>query len=106
VTLLFKMNSILERRSEYKVSKKDLVNSIFALDILNASKNHVRFLTFQLFKQRIAENQFKSAGVKTILINLCTLYGLTTLHKETTAGFEAGYFTDKNISAWLLEAIK
>mmetsp|Transcript_3548 Transcript_3548/g.5346 ORF Transcript_3548/g.5346 Transcript_3548/m.5346 type:complete len:244 (-) Transcript_3548:69-800(-) len=104
-TLLIKMNSIMERRQEYQASKKDLVNSIFAVDILNASTNHVRFLTFLLFRKRL-EGPFKCEKVKEIMTQLCTLYGLTTLNNETTSGFEAGYFTDRNTSAWLLEAIK
>jgi len=46
VTLLWQMNTIMERRKEFKASKKDLVNSIFAVDIVTASTNHIRFLTF------------------------------------------------------------
>jgi len=106
MTMLHKLQSIIERRKQYKLCKKDLINSIFAVDIVNASTNHVRFLTFQLFRKRVTHGQFTCQKVKEIMTQLCTLYGLTTLNNETTSGFEAGYFTDRNTSAWLLEAIK
>jgi len=84
----------MERRKEFKASKKDLVNSIFAVDIVHASTNHIKFLTFQLFKKRVEQGPFKCENVKKIMTNICILYGLTMLRDNTTSGFEAGYFTN------------
>lgn len=86
-----------------KATKKDFINSISALDIDKVSQEHIKFITFVLFKKEV--NCAKCDQNKQILNNLCVLYGLSNLYKDCIACFDSGFFnegTSKNI----LEAIK
>ena len=52
VNVSFKLLSILKKQAETKnkISKKDFINTRFALDIVNVSKIHTRYVTFWFFR--------------------------------------------------------
>ena len=56
--------------------------------------------------KRIGQKDVTCEGNKRNLSNLCMLYGLHNLYKDSKACFEAGYFDQKPYSDYILEAIK
>ena len=73
-------------------SKKDKINSLFALEIVDVSEDHMRYVTFQLFKAKLNYGVLKCPQNQKNLGNLCKLYGLFDLYQDCTACFESGYF--------------
>lgn len=102
------MNKSRENRD--KLSKKDFVNSVYALDVVKLSNAHTRYVAFWFFKKRIEdETVIQCSNNKRNMMNLCMLYGLNQLYLDTTSQFESGYFTSKvetNLSEMIVEAIK
>lgn len=87
-----------------KIGKAEQMNTVFATDIVKMSRTHTKYLQFKLFKNLIEQNTI-SANIKSQLINLCGLLGLTLLEEDCRACYEVGYFSPK--SSWLLsESIK
>jgi hypothetical protein len=56
------LQSILKKMATSKVSKKDFVNSISALDIVKVSQDHIRFVTFQRFRERLSKGDIKCSN--------------------------------------------
>ena len=94
VNISFKISQILKhsKESSDKISKKDFVNSRYALDIVKASHAHIRYVAFWFFRNKVEGSSIKCEGVKKILKNLCMLYGLFTLNNDCQGCFESGYF--------------
>lgn len=59
--------SILKKMEKTKATKKDFVNSLQALDIVKVSQDHVRYVTFLLFKERATASDLRCPNVKNIL---------------------------------------
>lgn len=59
--------SILKKMESTKATRKDFVNSINALDIVKVSKDHIKFVTFLIFKERTSGTELKCPNVKNIL---------------------------------------
>jgi hypothetical protein len=59
-----------------------------------------------LFKIRIEEDSIKCKNNLKNLTNLCILYGLNLLYKDSKACYECGYFGAKPYSEFIIEAIK
>ena len=85
-------------------SKKDQVNSLFALDIVKVSHDHMRFLMFNLFRE--GYNKLKCAENRKNSELLCILFGLTQLNLDCKNCYESGYFPATNVSDHILNAIK
>ena len=49
VNVAVQLASILKKMEQTKASKKDFVNSLYALDIVKVSQDHIRYVTFTLF---------------------------------------------------------
>ena len=112
VNVSYKLLSILKKQSETKnkISKKDFLNTRYALDIVDVSKTHIRYVTFWFFRQVVDSDKIKCDGVKNNLRNLCMLYGLSHLNIDATSCYDCGYFgnhgQDAPFSELVLEAIK
>lgn len=59
-----------------------------------------------LFKLRIEEGNIGCKENVKNLTNLCILYGLNLLYKDSKACYECGYFGAKPYSEYIIEAIK
>jgi len=95
----------LMRSDKNKLSKKDFTNLRYGVDIVAMSTAHIRYVTFFNFKAKLATIKCKNA--RTLMTNLCTLYGLNQLHLDSKACFESGYFQPGTpYSELILEAIK
>ena len=112
VGLAYKVQYLMNKSRENrdKLSKKDFVNSVYALDIVKLANAHIRYVAFWFFKNKIKDKSvIKCANNEKNLSNLCMLYGLNQLYQDTTSQFESGYFTsraDTNLSEMIVEAIK
>ena len=111
VNISQKISQILKHSKEEsdKISKKDFVNSKYALDIVKASHAHIRYVTFWFFRNKVESGSIKCEGVKKILRTLCMLYGLFTLNNDCQGCYESGYFaigTQNPSGELILGAIK
>lgn len=69
------------KASKDKGNKKDFVNSLYALDVVNISVAHNKYITFSLFMERVLNyNNIKCQNNRENLKNLCLLYGLNQLY--------------------------
>jgi len=50
-----KIFKILEARKKSTASQKEFTNSIFALDIVKAALEHIKFTCFGLFRRKISK---------------------------------------------------
>mmetsp|Transcript_28326 Transcript_28326/g.42890 ORF Transcript_28326/g.42890 Transcript_28326/m.42890 type:complete len:179 (-) Transcript_28326:84-620(-) len=104
-----KMSTILRKAKETanRVSQKDFVNSLNALEVVDVSQTHTRFITFMFFKERLAT--LKDQNGRELMTKMCMLYGLDQLHKSNAGCYDSGYFhgnTKTPFSELVLEAIK
>ena len=96
----------MQRLTTSKVSKKDFTNVHNGIDLVSVAQDHIRYVAFWLFKERI-ERGVTCQNLKRLLEILCMLYGLTQLQKNATPCFETGYFSaGGNFSENILLAIK
>ena len=106
VNVAVQLASILEKMGQTKASKKDFVNSLYALDIVKVSQDHIKYVTYTLFKERATASDLKCPNVKNILQKFCMLYGLNQLHANANACYQCGYFSGGPFSGYISEAIK
>ena len=72
------------------VPKLKLVNEVAALDTVEMAQIHMKYVTFKLMGESIAE--LKDPTLKAHFINLTALVGLTFLKESMTKGQNTGYF--------------
>ena len=89
---------------ESKATKKDFINSLYALDVVKATQDHINFITYLYFKEKMAT--VKCQNVKKILSQFCMLFGLNQLHVNASACYQSGYFAGGPFNEYILEAIK
>ena len=53
VSVLRKISRVTKAMEESKASQKDKVNSLFSLDIVDAARDHMRYVGYQLFMAKI-----------------------------------------------------
>ena len=98
------LKAILDKWRDTKASNKDFINSLYALDIVKCTQDHIRFITFLFFKQRISRGDIKCKNNLNIMEKFCMLYGLNQLLNSNTC-YQCGYFKG-NVNSQILEAIK
>mmetsp|Transcript_5049 Transcript_5049/g.7604 ORF Transcript_5049/g.7604 Transcript_5049/m.7604 type:complete len:179 (+) Transcript_5049:337-873(+) len=76
VNLLHKLKGLMAKMHDSKVSKKDFVNSVAAIDIVKVAEAHIRFVSFSIWKKKVDEGGIKCKNLRKHLANLCVLYGL------------------------------
>ena len=59
-----------------------------------------------MFMQKVTNGSIKCENLKTHLTNLCLLYGLTALQKDSSSCYESGYFSGQPFSAFIGDAMK
>ncbi len=59
-----------------------------------------------MFKLKIEDGSIKCKNNIKNLTNLCILYGLNLLYKDSKACYECGYFGAKPYSEYIIEALK
>lgn len=108
ISVSYKISTIMSKYFNMKVTKKDFINSICALDIVKASQEHIRFVTFQLYKQKLmTDPDLTSPTTKQTLTDMCLLYGLNYLNTDFHSCYESGHFNSaKPYDSFILEAIK
>ena len=86
----------MSRENRDKLSKKDFLNSAYALDVVKLSQAHIRYVAFWYFKNKIEDQTvIKCPNNKKNLTNLCMLYGLNQLYIDSISCYESGYFINK-----------
>lgn len=75
VQVSYGLKNLFDKMAKSDASKKDQVNSLFALDIVKVSHDHMRFLMFNLFRE--GYNKLKCAENRKSSELLCILFGLT-----------------------------
>ena len=107
VNISFKLRSLINKQTESKVSKKDFTNIHQGSAMVELANLHIRYVTFWLFKDKVLKGEIKCSGVRTNLQNLCMLYGLNLLQKNSTSCYESAYFSEGVAYSQLIhEAIK
>ena len=108
VNVSHKIKKVITKFYTGKVSKKEFVNSVCALDVVKASVENIRFISFQLFKRKIeTDPELTCPNGKKLLTDLCLLYGLNYLMNDYSSCFESGFFTsERPYDKFIMEAIK
>ena len=89
-----KIWQILEARKKSTASQKDFTNSIFALEIVKAALEHIKFTCFSLFRRKISKaGRIKCQNLKFQLETMCALYGLNYLAMDHHELYNFGYFS-------------
>ena len=105
VQVSFGLKKLITKMSKSNATKKDMVNSLFAIDIVKVAQDHIRFINFLFFKESLSE--LKCPQNRKNLHLLCILYGLNFLLTNSTNCYVSGYFpAGQSISALVLNAIK
>ena len=105
VQVSFGLKKVFNLMSKSTATKKDMINSLFALDIVKASQDHIRFINFLLFKDSLKD--LKCQQNRKNLELLCILYGLNFLNIDCTNCYISGYFpSGTSASSLILSAIK
>lgn len=73
-----------------KASQKEITNHLYALQIVEASLCHLKYITFMIFRKNI--NLLPDQNLRGHVTNLCSLVGLTFLQECMAAGYDSGYF--------------
>ena len=53
VNLSFKISRVVKAMEQSKATKKDQINSLFALEIVSAAHDHMRYVGYQLFMAKL-----------------------------------------------------
>lgn len=105
VQVSFGLKKVFNLMSKSTATKKDMINSLFALDIVKASQDHIRFINFLLFKDSLKD--LKCQQNRKNLELLCILYGLNFLNIDCTNCYISGYFpSGTSASSLIVSAIK
>lgn len=105
VNISVKLNTVERERKVSKLSKKQFIQE-YALDTVALGTEHIKFITFLLFKQRVNSQEIKCNNLRLHMSNMCMLYGLDMLNNDSRGCFESGYFGSKPYSAFILDAMK
>jgi len=106
VNLAYKLKQISKAMDDNQATKKDFTNILYATDIVKVSNEHTRYISYWLFRERVTGGSIKCQKLNGHLTNLCVLYGLVNLKKDSAACYESGYFTGQPFSTFIDEAIK
>lgn len=113
VQICYRLKRLLDQRKELKVSKKDFINSVKALDIVRVTQDHIKLISMMVFRSKIEPNpkfpiaEYKDPKNKQHMMNMLILYGLCKLNENQHGLYESGYFTPGvRYSEMILEAIK
>jgi len=103
-----KINKILDARKKSTASQKDFTNSIFALDIVKAALEHIKFTCYSLFRRKISKvGRVNCQNLKFQFETICALYGLNYLAMDHHDLYNIGYFSKgTNMTENIQEAIK
>lgn len=69
------LKNLFAKMAKSEASKKDQINSLFALDIVKVSHDHMRFVMFGLFRDGYSKLKCSENRKNSEL--LCILFGLT-----------------------------
>lgn len=87
-------------------SENEKQNTLYAVEIVEMSKNHIMFVTFKFFRERIKSLGTNSCkNVKQNLEYLAMIYALTELQKDSIGNYECGYFSS-GMKNMILDALK
>ena len=108
VNVLTQLKRVVEKQIAFKGKKKDFINSVAALDIVQVSQQHIRLVTYTIFKEKLTTpGGVKCANLKAILRRMCLLNGLWQLNMDCKACYESGYFqAGVEYSSLIMEGIK
>lgn len=53
VQICYRLKRLMDQRKELKVTKKDFINSVKALDIVKVTQDHIKLLTMIAFRSKI-----------------------------------------------------
>jgi len=87
-------------------NRKAFINGPHALDVNGVALEHMGYASFYFFKKRVQKGDIQCPQNQKNLTNLCKLYGLNNLYKDSRTCYECGYFENKPYSQWILDAIK
>ena len=108
VKVLSQLRFLVQQKLDRDLKKKDFVNHLYALEIVKASNEHIKLITYYEFMNQIKTRVFKCPNIRPQLANLCMLYGLNLLNESPKDLYNSGYFNVPGVhySNVLLDAIK
>ncbi len=101
----FAVRDVMAKLKTTKAKKLVAVNDLFAQELLAMSKAHHTFMSFLIFKEQIANMQFKCPNVKPIMNLLARIFALKQLSLDSVSLYETGYFAQGS-KELLLHAMK
>ena len=79
VKIVAQLRPLMNKLRESKVSKKDFTNLHNGIDLVQLAQDHIRYVAFWLFKERVSGQNVKCPNLRRLLEILCMLYGLDQL---------------------------
>ena len=75
-----------------KEDEQKKVNELLQADMISTWNYHILYVTFTEFRKGLESGLVKCEKLKVHLTNLCKLYGLWELLKDTAPVYDCGYF--------------
>lgn len=104
VQVSYGLKKLMVKMEKSEASKKDQINSLYALDIVKVATDHMRLQIFLM--SRDGYKELKCGQNRKNCELLCLLLGLNFLHLDGKNCLESGYFQPGIMSDLILDAIK
>lgn len=85
---LHTIDSTIKKMKESNISKQDLTNKVFGLDLVEMATVHIKFMMFKIFRKKLMDLQ--CSKLREHMLNMCCLLGLTYINQHSSAGYESG----------------
>ena len=99
------LEDIIKKLAVKDVKKKTLINDLYAQDLLQFSRVHHIYMSFEIVTRVIADKQFKCPNIKPLLSLLAKIFALKQLSLDSSALYETGYF-NKGSKSLLFDSTK
>jgi len=91
---------------ESKEPEKEKANDLFAQQVNEMAKAHLKYVAFVTFLAKIHEHVFKDANILPLMELVAKVYALADLCGDCSQCFASGYFPDKSCYDNLHAALK
>lgn len=105
VRAAYHVSDVLTKMAESKEKKKVKINDLFAQDLLMASRAHMMYLSFYIYRKESQYRAFNDSNIRPLLILMAKIFALKQLTLDSTACYETGFFGPGS-KTLLLDAMK
>lgn len=102
----FVIKQVFTAYTESKEPEKEKANEIFAQQVNDMAKVHLKYVAFNTFLVKIREHKFKDPNILPQLELVAKVFALNELTADCQQCFASGYFVNKEIFKSLHEAYK